>query len=448
MQIIFYDVSSSQHLSRLNGQSLRLEDLYGLRVANGHQEPLPLAREQLCTLNFHPYGGGESGWRRWASYFSVAAFLVSGNLPNQEEVQLAKGLIMRLPREFKEQHVDHVFVMCFLPYLLSGFKLHRNDVFVPDSNAITEARTFVQELFGVERVLFTSFLCAHRDPKIDDSLNLLQSFIPEGKIKSAASIVLGLSHNAHPRLRGRAIFMQQGLSDYATSSIFPEVVLEYLQGGRVYEMIDRLRYQYELIGRILREIQGDRVNARLVTLDVLNRRLERFLAERFGSEWHMYDFTQMQGDPLVGIAVESVLPSIKRMMPFFSEGFRARLEGIEHDLLVRNHDAAMRAGGRETAELSDRVVRRFMSKHRMSASAKAVYEASFYFLWGKYCASSEAVFAIGFDRDHEAYQHDAWTLGASVTAGMRQTALLYARRNPNGEGHHALSSLSYRQFWR
>lgn len=454
MKICFYDVSSSQELAHLNGQQMTFGELFDHHVAcrSSFQE-LALDREKLSAMAFQPYGEGENGWKGWLMYFTTAIQLITGQTPTKDETQIAKGFVMEFSRHFKERYVDHRFVMCFLPYLFAGFKVHRTWWrFVADSNTVKDVRVFVEALFGTERVMFTSFLCAHRDPKIGPGLNLLQGNIPPEKIRRAASLLLGLTHNAKETVYGESLFLQQGPSMYASSSIFPEVSVAYFESGRAHEMISRLQYQYDLVNKTLQSVPGERVHSRLISLDMFMWRLDAFLADRYGKNWRQLNFfPYREYDPLVEIAIKMVLPSIKRLMPFFSGNFQQSFLAKEEKLVRLNYDSAYIIGGLKQAELAGRLVQWFIRQHSMSACAKAIHEAAFYYLWGKYSCMSDKIFAVGLDRDHEEYQHAAWKLGAESNKYMFRKApraLLYARRNPNEQTAGSLSDLSFRQFWR
>jgi len=456
MMIHFYDVSPSQELAHLNGHVMTIVELYNYCMKlRKVKPPLKFDENQLASMHFHPYGAGEYGWRRWSTYFQTAVQLISGHTPNKEEIQVAKGFVMKSSKHFKRRHIDHKFVMCFLPYLFIGFNSHNLPRFIENSNSVRDVRTFVETLFLSRKVLFTSFLCSHRDPqtKPGESINLLQSHIPASKVRRSAAMLFGLIHNAHDELHGKVIYLQQSASSYATSSIFPEVTVEYLEKGRAYEMLDRLRYQYSLVGQTLQSIHGDRVSAKLVPLDALSWRLESFLKKRFGPNWRQRNYHTLteSRDPIVKIGIRSVLPSIRRMMPFFSGDFQSSFLERGKEILENNRAAAFEKGGTKERQIVGSAVAQFLQQHDMNAGAKAVHEAAFYYLWGQYCGKARNVFAIGFDRDHGEYQNRAWRLGAESNKyrfGSYQTAPLYARRNPNGREHGALGDLSFRQFWR
>lgn len=456
MQISFYDVSVSQDLAHLNGQTLTFGELYKHHVVTRPSwPPLTLSQTKYEEMDFHPYSVDHGGWESWTQYFSTTCQILSGHTPSKEEIKVIREFIRRLPNGFKKSYVDQCFVLGFITYLFIGFKGQLQSGFYHDSNAVDALVEFTLSLCASDRVLFTSFLCAHRDPqsKPGEPLNLLQSCIPPEKIRRAASLVLALAHNASDSTYGLAIFLQQRVSFAATSSIFPEVSVEYFSNARAHELLQRLAYQYELIRSVLKNLPGERLRARLVTLDVLTRRIERFLQERYGENWRQLDFTDYiyAKDPIIQIAIDMTLPEIERMMPFFSGDFQQRFLNKKAEILKINREATLQRGHPEMVSQVTQAIEWFMRQHSMTISAKAVYETTFYYLWGRYCGMYPGAFSIGFDRDHDSFQHFAWHQGCISVPTIKlphQTVSLYARRNPNGHEHGSLSDLSFRQFWR
>lgn len=456
MRIWFYDLSTSQELAHLNGQFLAFDELY---EHHSNYRPswssLALSREKYLEMNFHPYGVDHGGWETWLQYFSTTCQILSGHTPSKEEVKIIREFIRRLPNEFKRNRVDQRFVLCYLSYLFIGFKAHLQAGFHHDSNTAESLVEFTLSLCSNQRVLLTTFLCAHRDPapKSGEPLNLLQSHIPSEKVRRAASLVLALSHNASDSIFGKAVFMQQGASFTATSSIFPEVSVEYFLSARAHEMLDRLSYQRNLVQATLLSVPGERVQARLVSLDVLTQRIERFLHNRFGPGWRQLDFTDraFEEDSIVQLAINMTLPEVERMMPFFSGQFQQSFMSKRAEILRINQEAALQYAGPEMVSRVTQVIEWFVRQHSMTISAKAVYETTFYYLWGRYCGMYPGAYAVGLDRDHDRFQHFAWNHGRDSVGGdenKHQTVPLYARRNPGGRERGSLADLSFRQFWR
>ncbi|MDP3941855.1 MAG: hypothetical protein Q8Q49_06125 [bacterium] len=418
-----------------------------------HWPEPPISIEQFETTKFHPYKFEGDGWKSWIKCFSLVTFLLCGHMPSKEEAKTIREYLRRLPNQFKRSMLDRRFALSFISYLFIGFKGHVHESFCNDANSIDALVEFTLSLCSSEKVLFSSFLCAHRDPKLDGKLNLLQSYIPAKKIRRAAALVLALVHNAHENIHGKVIFLQQGISTTATSSVFPEVTIEYLENAQMHVMIERLRYQFWHVSDIISSLHGTRASSRLITLDVLTTRIERFLKHRYGPKWQHMDFTSQafEKDPIVEIAIHMVLPHIKRMMPFFSGTFQEAVLTRKAEIIQKNQSAAFRVGGKQLAEKVKGAIEWFMRQHSMTISAKAMYETTFFYLWGKYIGKFKNSFAIGFDREHDLFQCFAWKCGLESEKRVDelcQRVPLYARRNPSGREHGVLSDLSFRQFWR
>lgn len=453
MEIWFYDITASQELVHLNGQTLTLEELYTQRMSLRPPWQPTLSMSELLGIRFHPYADNGDGWKSWESCLSTMIQLISGHTPSKDELRIIRGYIRKLPNDFKRSHVDHRFVLTFVSYLFAGFKANPFSGFTSESNTTEALCEFTIALCTTRKCLFSSFLCAHRDPKVGESLNLLQSRIPPHKVRRSAALTLALAHNANTQVRGRALFLQQPVSMFATSSVFPEVTAVYLEEDRAHELIGLLGYQYNLVSDTLRGLPGERVSAKLMPLDVLTSRILRFLDERFGTDWRQQDFTssRFEQDQLVQIAIDAALPDIQRLMPFFSGDLQSAFLSRKEEILSKNVASAYQIGGQELADVVAQTIAWFLLQHSMTISAKAIYETTFYYLWGLYCGKFDGVFAIGFDRNHDAFQHLAWKLGAESSGERRiahQTVPLYARRNPSGREHGSLVDLSFRQFWR
>lgn len=452
MQIDFFDASQAQELAHLNGRSLAFTELFNHHEQRRKGFNLVLDAHSFDG-NFHPYGADSAGWKHWELHLSAATQLISGHVPSKEELKAARDFVRRLDRDFKRSHVDARFVTSFLPYLVSGFKTNPLSNFYAESNSVDSLVGFTESLYSLRQIAFSSFLCAHRDPNQGDILGLLQTAIPAEKIRAAVSIIAGLAHNARKDSTGSILFLQQGGSAYATSSVFPEVTVAYLESGKCETMLEVLDYQATVVRDTLAEVSTERFEARLVSLDVLTRRICHFLRERYGANWRSIDFekTRHEGDALVEIALEMTLPDVERMMPFFSDGFQNRFLARKDEIMARNVEGALRRNDLTRVSHIAQAIEWFMLQHSMTITAKAVYETAFYYLWGRYTASMPSSFAIGLDRDHARFQHFAWKLGneeGQTENRALQSAPLYMRRNPSGRMYGCLNDLSYRQFWR
>ena len=449
MKIWFYDVSESHELSHLNGELITFDEL--LQNHHRHRNDWPdltLDPSKFLSFDFHPYGGGEQGWKNWGRYFSTAVQLLSGHCPAKEEVQIAKGFVMSFSRKEKEHMINKNFVLCFLPYLFIGLKIHNGNGFSEDSNRVEDVKDFVLSIWKEQRVLMSSFLCSHRDQKTGPELNLLQTSIPTWKARRSVAMLLAIMNNCQTLEKGRLALIQQGPSTNATSTVFPEITVAYIEKGNLQELLSTIKWQYEYVRKLLRSIKGGKVSLSLYSTDTMNHRLEAMMSERFGMNWRVRNFLSSEEDldPLVQIGVDHVLPSIRRLVSFFEGDIQSRFLSRIEDLVSLN-----RKGNCQQADISESIIRKFAHNYTMNIGAKAVHEAGFYYLWGRYNGMSSKTFSIGLDRDHDVYQYLAWSLGIKSLQGSTpagQQHLLSARRNPKELEYGILSDLSFRQFWR
>ena len=449
MKICFYDVSRAQELCFLNGRTMSFAELlHHHRLGRTSCPDLILDSGKFLSFDFHPYGAGKHGWRNWGRYFATVVQLLSGHCPSKEEIQLAKGFVMSFDKETKKKIIDKHFVLCFLPYLFVGLKIHTGKGFTADSNRADDVKEFVVSLWGEQRVLMTSFLCSHRDPTVGPELNLLQTNIPEWKARRSVSMILAIMNNCRTLERGRLMLIQQGLSIHATSTVFPEITLEYIQKGDLHELLRIIQWQYNFMQDLLEGLNGGKVTLSLRSTDAMNHRLEKMMSERFGLDWRIQDYTVpgVARDPLVQIGLQHVLPSLRRLTTFFDGDTQAQFLSRVDEMVVLNRKDSL-----VCADLAENIIREFARNYTMNIGAKSVQEACFYYLWGKYSGLSSGAFSIGIDRDHDRYQCLAWALGCESTQafdGGGQQQLLSARRNPNGSELGILADLSFRQFWR
>lgn len=455
MDILFYDVSPSQELAEFNGKKITLVNLYDyyLERKKHLSSVLALRKEEFSTMNFHPYGNDQNGWKSWESYFSTATQLLSDHSPSKQEMKIIREYVRRLPGEFKKDYVDKRFILSFVSYLFIGFKGKAFDSFSSEFNFIGDLCNFTLALHSPGKKTFSSFLCAHREPKINERINLLQDFIPKDKVRRSLSLLFGILSNIPGEEKRKVILLQQKPTYFATSSIFPEVTVDYFSNTNTCEMMDVISYQYQLIGDVVESLSSKKVKGKLVNLDSLTIRIGKFLEERFGKEWRYKDFTlnEYYSDPIVEIAIDMTLPGIKRMMPFFSDDFQKKFLLRKGEILQKNKEKALSTSDKNLADLIEKVIEWFMLQHSMNITAKAVYETTFYYMWGRYCGIFDNLFAIGLDREHDRFQHFSWKLGYKDGKKKRDSfdlAPLYARRNSSSKNNGILSDLSFRQFWR
>lgn len=441
-------------MATYSGGSFSVSELVKLYQATSNRKLRDEDAERLSNLAFHPYGASEKGWRGWESSFCAITEIISGKKPKPEAVKFAKGLVMKMASAQKNAIVDEAFVLGFLPYLMAGFSFHKGNAFIENSNRAALVNELITSQARSKKTHVFSFLCSHRDPKISKTeYNLLQKSIPRHLVRRAVSLSLGLVANLPSKPEVRLTLMQQGASRSLASSIFPEVVFEYAAQNRFFELVNTVADQYRQISEAISfyaDVEGISVGLR--NLDQFRRRLDLFLVNRYGTSWRKIDYIgrSWDKDPIVKLAIEQAYPSIKRLMPSVnmlpedrdsraSEFLKRALLSIPEDALPSERKKA------RDAALD------FCENFTMTGTAKAVYETSFYFLWGQISGRYRNALAIGLDRDHDSYQVQAWAMGAASNPfryGSYISEPIYAKRMGRPESGLDHTENSFRQFWR
>ena len=441
-RIKYYDVSINQSLSFLSGKEVELTDLSRqkklenpkLFVSNGYID-------DISSFDFDPLGIKHSS--RWEKVVATMIYAISDQIPNREEVKKGRQIIEHLPKNIK-QKVDRQFVLGFLPYFLTGFNFHLDNVFVTDSNFIDDGVSFITEIYGKPSVHTWSLLCAHRESHKVKILSL-RDHIHETKVLRALNLELGLLANAQIG-RQTIDWYQQTPTLRASSNMFPEIFINYLKTSRIGDLMKILKLHQDETGRLMNIITSNNVHLNLIPLDSFTSLVETFLNERYGNRWRESQVIQSKNDTLVNIAYQATMPEVSRLMPFYecSVDRIKELEEYRSSNLKAVHD-------KNDQKLINEVFNWFIESQQMTKFGKALYDTAFYYLWG--CLSAtKGIVSIGIDRDHENYQYSAFRQGyiesSSTKTQTYSIPFVYARRVGEEKPKEILRYISFRQFWR
>lgn len=453
--IIFFDVSISQNSNVIsNGSIIGIDDLIKLKLRqhpNFFENKVLLNNFDLFDLN------GIEKTAYWDKIMSTMIFCLSGQIPDYQEVLRGRQIIYQLPKWFKKKNLTRQFILGFLPYILIGFKIHVGDCFQSDSNCVGDICRFILRIYSLDQAEIISFLCAHRGFSALGSHTLV-NFIKQDRARRTLNLQMAILANM-PRLKDRKIcWYQQGFTEMASSNMFPEMFIQYLVSGDIPELLMILRRHFAELKFVFRR-NSDLVSARVINLDLFTKSIHAFLNSQFGSNWRIINFEldrRIKQIPLVGLALDKVIPEIKRLIPFYGSSFASDFLKTREEYLIKN---LLRAREIETTkkavknlEIKTReTIDWFYSNQLMHITAKALYEATFYYIWGRMVAIQPYKIAIGIDRDHAQYQNLAWNMGYCDTknsADDLSAVILYSRRAETEKPKSALKNISFRQFWR
>lgn len=439
--INFYDISINQKLSSLSGEELEIDDLLKRkRLEDPTLYELNGLLEDVRSLDFDPLGIKKP--LRWEQAMATMIYAISDQIPNREEVKKGRQIIERLPKNIKKD-INKQFVLGFLPYLLTGFNFHLNKNFVADSNFINNGVAFITKVYQKPFVHAQSLLCAHRESRKIKELSL-RDHVHETKMVRALNLEQGLLANAGVETQ-IIDWYQQTATPRASSNMFPEIFIHYLKTGRIIELVKTLNL-HEVEMKMLMENSSSRVvGANLIPLDTFTSQVEKFLESRYGSNWGQMQSIPNEDDLLSKIASKIAMPVVERLMPFYGNS-KKEIDELQKYLKVNLQ------GIEDTndEEIVSSIFKWFVDSQQMTKFGKALYETTFYYLWGSVSAEKDTV-GIGIDRDHENYQYRAYKEGYAGNASNRDLCsapIIYARRVDTENSKGILRDFSIRQFWR
>lgn len=386
---------------------------------------------------------------RWDRALKTALYCVSEQIPAHHELVRGRQIIQRLPRDFKMKFVDRHFVLCFLPYLLAGFKIHLDGNFQEDSNSIDEVVRFITSVYLVEKPIVTSLLCAHRGFSNPGVHRLIQA-VDKQKICRTLNLQLGIFANLLDSRHVQVNWYQQGPSHFASSNMFPEMFAQYMERGEILDLLLLLDNHFSGLKNIFSEYQGEQVKLELLNLDCLTRQALGHMDDAFGLDWKENPCAKTNTDQaLMAIAENLAIPEILRYadpcLKLGGEGStRLKHLRVNVDKLILRHTSGSVANESWTSTITG-AIDWFYQNASLKPLARALFESVVFCEWGKTCSADQNMISVGISRDHEAFQSAAWSLGYG---NDNKKTLLFARRNPNEVPGRLLKDISFRQFWR
>ena len=451
--ISFFDVSIAQTLGSVaNGSVIDVNNLIKTRLM---QQPGLLRDVGLLSSigPFDVYGIEKPTY--WEKAVSTVIYCLSGQIPDRQEVLRGRQIVCQLPRWFKKKHLNEQFVLGFLPYILIGFKTHMEDRFQSDSNRIHDVCKFITHVYERRDVEMISCLCAHRGFSARGSHSLANA-VHQQKARKTLNLQKAILTKVFGLKNRKICWYQQGPTAMASSNMFSEMFIQYLIVGTIPDLILLLRKHFSETDSLLRMDTSGLVDTRIINLDVFTSRTCAFLESKYGTDWRITNFESgVIKTPLVEIALDQVIPEIKRLIPFYGNSLTNDFLETRQVYLKKN---LLRAQAIESEGIATDIVLRtvkaidwFYYNQLMHITAKALYEAAFYYVWGQTTASQQDRIAIGIDRDHSEYQNSAWNMGycdGALEKDELSTTILYARRTEPENPEGALRGISFRQFWR
>lgn len=460
--IAYHDLSLSQHHAPgiMKGDAVRVDDL--LSMQSSLNKDLFSDNNFLRTIgevDFDPLCQRKTSL--WEKVVRTMVFSVSRQIASRDEIKRGRQIIEALPKGFK-RNIDRDFIIRYLPYILVGLNTHLDQRFVNESNAVEDVCAFITSTYDRYHALSTSFLCAHRE-----ATEVRPNSLVDDLVLNKAQRAINLQHAifANSLIESASItWYQQPATQMASSNMFPEMFLSYLDSGRVPDMLLQLDKHFTQMEELIVSESSNDLIHNLKPLDAYNAVYEAFLVDQFGPDWRdrgIAEPANMQANTwreIQDYVASSALPSVERFTPFFLQSKNGKLlhtEAVQRNIARANEldDKYCLSNGLSIADTTQRAIDWFDLNMNISAETKAKFEVLFYYFWGVTSRSNNSV-AFGIDRDFDDYQVGGWRLGYKHNEqdgnknNSRGVPIVYARRNPAEIEGSTLRDISFRQFWR
>lgn len=461
-RIRYYDLSTQQENSdrTTRGEEIFVDDLLDMKAAANpevfrHYDML----NSVSHYDFDPWCLKKTS--HWERVVRTMIFSVSRQIASREELKKGRQIIERLPKGFK-QNVGRDFVINFLPYLLIGFNTHRGSSFVNELNSIDNACSFIEAVYQKYQTYTISFLCAHREATAVKPHSLVDNIV-----MSKATKTINLQHAlfANALIETASLSWHQQLAtERASSNMFPEIFLSYLNRVEVPDMLLQLDRHTQQMEKLIQQLLSSGIEHRLKPLDIYSVEFENYLEEEFGIDWRSRriqfptTISEVDWNYLTKIVQVSAFPEVERFMPYFLlNAHRGDLiqkgkiqDNIQRAILLEEQGQKLTSGF-SLADVTQNAIDWFNTNMNINAETKALYEVMFYYYWGLISRENNFI-GIGIERDYTRYQDESWALGYNkkigVSAIKRGVPLLYSRRTPKELEMGTLRDISFRQFWR
>lgn len=448
---IYYNLSENYNSDLQDGDSIQTDDLILLALARCS---LPVSflevSSKLKSSEIDPLGIKTP--KKWENYMMLLVWVISGKEASRQEILRGRQILLALPTWFKKSVDLYQVSFGLLPYLLVGFKSHLEDRFLPDSNKVSDVVEFIMSLSLRPTQVFESFLCAHREKDTVKKFCLVKD-IHRSKTLVAFNLSKALLVNNPWGVNCQINWFQQGATEFACLNMFPEMFLRYMSSGEIPELLQKLDVHQKQINDLM-AMGVSKVTSCLDGADARSVAVLSFLSDQYGESWKSLDFSspKFEGDHLVRIALTDALSGVLRLTPFYSNPtlYRECLE-MKKQYVLLNLTKLEETGLSFSKDLVCSVIEKFYETQEMHPTAKALYEVTFYYLWGRHAATGN-IFSVGIDRDHSEFQYKAWNHGFNLTPQVEKrisnSSLIYARRGTEGKDTSLLRDFSVRQFWR
>ena len=427
--IKYYDVIDPN--SEINGQEISISDLLGKRGINVNNFSNNLSKyKRLSDL---------STWFGKQIIQDLLSCLgLKYEFNNIKTLSSVSPPLRKVISDNSKELLDIIdstdFIVPYL-YMLIWFEISQSSLSGRNwSNPYESLAMTIIKILQNDIPEISWFLCAHRENKTISKNTLVES-VNWKEFKRILNLIDGIMRNLW---KNYSMNMMHTEWDFKwMNAVFPKLFLEYFKRWELYKMSNLLDKHISE----MRAFESDNVKINSVSFHF--DKTQNFLKEKFGTDWTNFEIKDLyrlaEEDKFMSIAYYMTYEDIKRFESAFRSFSMDYTKDEIDDLIKQNIENAPI----EKKETIENAIKMFFS--RSSLAAKALYETAFYYLRGKYVKENWWVW-MWFDRDHDLFQTEAFSLGYEPDKNKNMIPLLYGKRTGK-KSWDTIWDISFRQFW-
>lgn len=310
-------------------------------------------------------------------------------------------------------------------YLLAWFSVNHDTINShKDINSIYDFSKIIIELLSKSQISSNSFFCAHRENKYIHKNKLVDEINKDAFLKVENLVSWILWNTANITDSSINFFNMKWTQTWALW-VFPNILNTYISDNKIILLLQQLDNHFE-------QIKSYAHKSSIHSIDWYHVKVKEFMETQYGQNWWELKVSDLntENDIIAKIWIEHTLPNIQRIFNW------ANFYHILHSDSYNQLDA-----------ITQDIIHAFTSQNII---AKAIYETVFYYLrW--YNTKLQWDIALGFDRDHDDYQIQAFKAWYNYNIenpliDTNGVPLIYAKRTWNKSWNN-IFDLSFRQFW-
>lgn len=428
LQIKYYDILKGN--SEINWQEMSIKDL------------LNNSDTAIFNENIDKYKNlSDLSWIYWKKILNILfnnlwITIDVNSLKNIWSISSEVRKIIKYEKKELLEIIDSPKFLIPYTYLLCWFNIWLSEYNWKEwINSHYSLASMIMKILEQENINISWFLCAHREHESINKYSLVEK-INSHELSRVINLIKGIIENFWKTYN--IDFYNTDWDNKWMNAVFPSLFLKYLERWEINLLSEQLSSHLNQV----REIEQKNVKIHSVSEHFNDT--QSFLIGAYWTDWSKMTKDQLEllseNDKIAEIAYYMTYNELIRFENSFDE-FRSKYSENDIQKLINlNIENAKIDNNQELVRESIEI---FFNKS--SLEWKSLYETVFYYLWWQKVKNNNWIW-VWFDRDHDLFQSESFSLWYNPSGIKSMVPLLYWRRTWNKSGTN-LNDISFRQFW-